>query len=489
MKHLLIDEANIAKTFRVRRQLHRPIPYPNNPLVFGAEYCDREKLAKSNIREKETPHLDQHALATSYEEGLDPWFNPCAFGRFAEVCSVVRSPLTGRLQMYYAINGGMNLVDSGWTGGTFVACYAESDNGVHWEMPDLNRVKVFGSTKNNIMFAPGLMPYVIVDEHESDPNRRYKAFIHPGPKIAWSADGIQWSDLQKAYLETDLGRSDGDTVCGWDEASQKYVAYFRPWKEFPNDSPDKPLKRKIGRAESDDFLHWKNHRCIFTADEKDGPWAEFERMLVFRHGDLYLGMAVVFLGFEEERVAISHMLGCAYVELVYSRDGVKWHRFEERDPFLSCKPGVRDAGCTLPAARPVEMDGQLFFYYFTSSKIHGEMPATFSAHLARLPMDRFVGWRADEEEGFVQTAPFICPGGQLWVNADARSGHLRVAVLAEDERHHVEHAAARCLYMQGDQMEHHARWQRAERLDALKGRTISLKFYLRQAELFAYRFA
>lgn len=489
MKHLLIDETRIMQTFRVCRQIHRPVPYPHNPLILGAEFCDREKIEEAaQIRQKQEPDLDQHEIVTSFQEGIDQWFNRCQFGRFGEVCSVVRSPLTGRLQMYYFINGGMNLVDSGWTGGTFVACYAESENGIHWELPALNRVKVFGTTTNNILFEPGLAPYIIVDEHDPDPARRYKALIHPGPKVAFSPDGIHWSELRKAHLETEIGRSDGDTLMGWDDRLQKYVAYFRPWKQLPTDPPDRPFTRTIGRAESDDFIHWKNHRCVFTADEKDGPWGEFERMLVFRYGDLYLGMINVFQGYEEERIVISHMMATTYVELAYSRDGVQWHRFAERDPFLSYRPGVRDRGCTLPAHQPVELDGQLYFYYFTSHALHGEMPVTFQIALARLPVDRFVGWRADEEEGFVQTAPFTCPGGKLIVNADTRGGSARVAVVEADGQHSLDHAAYRSVHLQGDQVEHRARWQRTDHLDALKGKPVSLKFYLRNAVVFAFRF-
>ena len=390
--------------------------------------------------------------------------------------------------MYYLVNGGMNFVDSGWTGGTYVGCYAESDDGVHWTMPELNRVCVFGTTKNNIMFEPGFEPNIILDKHDPDPNRRYKAFLHPGPNVAFSADGIHWSSPQKAQLKTDIGRSDGDTVLGWDDRIGKYVAYFRPWKEKPNDPPDQPLKRKIGYAVSDDFIHWKDHQTVFLADAQDGPWGEFERMLVYRHGDLYLGLIDVFQGYAEERIAISHMIATTYVELAWSRDGIEWHRFESRDPFLSWVPGVRDMGCTLPAHQPVEMDGQLYFYSFTSDAIHGELPASFRIRLARLPIDRYVGWRADAEEGFVQTTPFVCPGGRLVINADVRDGNLRVAVIEADGMHHLDYAVYRCIHMQGDAVEHLARWQHRDQLDEFKGKTISLKFYVRNAEVFAYRF-
>jgi hypothetical protein len=488
--HLLIDDKKIAKTFQVKQTVHRPIPYPANPLRFDGEFSDREKVEKAaKIQAQEVPVLDQHDIVfASFKEGLDKWFNSHAYGRFAIVSSVVRSPVSGRLQMYYYLNG-MNLVDSVWEGGAFAACYAESDNGIAWDLPKLNRVRMFGSKENNIMWDPGCFPYVVIDEHDPDPNRRYKALIHPGPNVAFSPDGINWSKMEKGHLTTAIGRSDGDTVLGWDPRIGKYVAYFRPRTEKPGDDPNKLLKRKIGYAVSDDFIHWGDHKCVFTAKPDDGPWNEFERMLVFRYGDLYFGQVLVLRGYEEERIALSHMLAPGYTELVWSRDGVEWHRFEQRDPFLSHVPGVRDMGLSLVAHQPVVVEGQLYFYYASTNAIHGEFPFSCQTHLARLDIDRFVGWRAEAEEGFVQTAPFQCPGGHLIINADVRAGSLRVAVIEEDGANSLEHSVVRSIHLQGDAIEHCASWQKTDNVEALKGKTISLKFYLRNAEVFSYRFA
>ena len=494
--NLLLNESKIDRAHLVRRVMHGPRPYAKNPIILGSDFCDREKLAELEAGkphlggQAEGPGLDQHKLTpTSQEKGFDRWFVPAQFGaRVVCPASVVRSPSTGRLQMYYSVTGGLDFAESGWSGGSSVTCYAESTDGVNWEMPMLRRVAVYGSDENNVLFPPGSYPYVIVDAHERDPGRRYKALIHPGPRIAFSADGLNWSEEQKAYLETDIGRSDGDTFFGWDGNHGKYVAYFRPWKEHPDDPEDRHFRRRIGRATSDDLIHWSDHHCVLSADERDPEATELERMQVFRYGDVYLGLITVLLTTPEQRHAVSHMVGSVYVELAYSTDGVVWHRFDERDPFISWKAGVKDDGMTFPAHGAVEVDGDLHFYYDANSLLHGEFPCSRCCHLARLTRDRFVGYRADEAEGYVLTKPFPCPGGKLRINADVRDGELRVAAIEEDGCHSVEHAVYRCVCIQGDRVEHVVRWQRTDNLDALKGRCVALKFYLRNAEVFSYWF-
>ena len=49
-------------------------------------------------------------------------------------------------------------------------------------------------------------------------------------------------------------------------------------------------------------------------------------------------------------------------------------------------------------------------------------------------------------------------------------------------------AAAVEVGVQGEALEHTVRWQRAESLDALRGETIALKLYLRNAEAFSFWF-
>lgn len=483
----LLGTSTVARASAETRLVHSlPLPYPKAALTLGSDFCDREKMEKRDeIRAAQGPHLDQHAVPLARGKGLHRWFNASVYGRFAQVRSVVRSPLTGKWQMFYLVHGNLDIAAE-WTGGSYVACYAESHDGIHWELPSLGKHEVFATRDNNVIFPPGFEANIVLDLHDPDEKRRYKAFLHPGPKVAFSADGIEWSELEAAKVETSIGRSDGDSIFGWDEDLKFYVAYLRPWGIAPDATEGTPFKRKIGRAVSYDFVHWKNHEVVLEAPQTPEHWIEIERMHVFRHGNVYFGLATMYEGYAEERVAISHMIARTHCELVYSEDGVQWHRFPERRPFLK---SFSENGMCLPGGQPVLKNGIFHFYYSSSAVLHGEMPSAMLPGLARQEASQLTGWRADEAEGTLETQRFTCPGGALDVYARVSpQGYLRVAVLMDDGLHDLDHAAYRCGYAQGSAAVHRMTWQRTSDVESLKGKTISLKFYFKEAEVSGFVF-
>ena len=84
-------------------------------------------------------------------------------------------------------------------------CYATSEDGTHWEKPDLGLVGYRGSRHNNIVDLPhpGVRPAggVLHDPEDPDPARRFKmAYEAPVPGsaekrfcVAFSADGVRWT--------------------------------------------------------------------------------------------------------------------------------------------------------------------------------------------------------------------------------------------------------------------------------------------------------
>lgn len=485
--HWLLGQKTVARSSPdVRLVSAVPQPYPQATLTFGSDFCDREKVEQQEkIRQTQVPHLDQHGVPLSQGQGRGAWFNASVYGRFAQVRSVVRCPVTGKFQMIYLVHGNLD-ISADWTGGAYAACYAESHDGIHWVLPNLGKYEVFGAKENNVIFPPGFEANIVLDLHDPDERRRYKALLHPGPKVAFSANGIDWSEPQPAVVETKIGRSDGDSIFGWDDALKCYVAYLRPWGISPEAPEGTPFKRKIGRAVSDDFVHWKDHALVMEAEDSHGGWHEIERMHVFRQGSIYFGLAAMYEGYVEERVAISHMIARTHCELVYSEDGVQWQRFPERKPFLK---SFSECGMCLPGGQPAISDKTLYFYYSSSSLPHGELPTAMSPCLARVEFSRLFGWRADDKEGYVETQSFVCPGGCLDVYADiSREGYLRVSVLAEDGMHHLDYAVYRCGYIQGASLQHRIVWQRRSDLHELEGEWISLKFYFKNADISGFVF-
>jgi hypothetical protein len=98
----------------------------------------------------------------------------------------------------------------------YVLCYATSNDGVHWEKPELGLVEYNGSKKNNIcqldaptFYASGAVLY---EPEDPDPNRRFKLAYEAGvpvraedlghhPRmrlhVAFSPDGLRWKNSPK----------------------------------------------------------------------------------------------------------------------------------------------------------------------------------------------------------------------------------------------------------------------------------------------------
>ena len=131
------------------------------------------------------------------------------------------------------------------------ACYAESEDGIHWKKPDLGLFEFEGSKKNNIVWAgAGAHDFTpFKDENPAcKPDERYKAVARGGGgMIAFkSSDGIHWSQLGSGPIITD-GAFDSQNLAFWDSARGEYRAYYRDFRDG---------RRDIKTATSPDFVKW-----------------------------------------------------------------------------------------------------------------------------------------------------------------------------------------------------------------------------------------
>ncbi|MBM4084630.1 MAG: hypothetical protein FJ272_07555 [Planctomycetes bacterium] len=82
-------------------------------------------------------------------------------------------------------------------------CYATSDDGIHWDKPNLGLVEYKGSKDNNLVDLPArwLAPAAVVlyEPEDPDPARRYKLVYEVWEKtavtfnVAFSPDGLRWT--------------------------------------------------------------------------------------------------------------------------------------------------------------------------------------------------------------------------------------------------------------------------------------------------------
>ena len=120
--------------------------------------------------------------------------------------------------------------------------------------------------------------------------------------------------------------------------------------------------------------------------------------------------------------------------------------------------------------------------------------------LAVLRQDGFVSLDAGPVEGTLTTKPMVWPGGDLLVNVDCNTvagptdrgtGYARVEVLGPRGGTVAGYRVRDCVtltddYKRGDPNQT-VRWRGERSLHALLGRQVRLRFYLRQARLYAFR--
>ena len=304
------------------------------------------------------------------------------------------------------------------------ACYATSDDGVHFERPELGLVEFDGSTTNNIVAehrdgAAHLFTHGMLDCPEMQPyepaERRYKGVTafgrdsdgQYGHGMVFSHDGIHWTEGESNPVIR--GRNHGDSVSlakvrhtTWrgDEPpaipSAKYAMFPKirtQVGEFerrciglclseatknPAVNWSVPVLTLTPDARDDDLTeeHLAAARDVLLYDHPDDHRSEFYAMVVHRYGDIFLGFLWIFdVAFECRRIGGSNQHGPLHVQLIASRDLVNWERIGDRKPILDRgEPGSFDAGMIFYHSVPIAVGGEWWIYYAGFDSCHTPGP-------------------------------------------------------------------------------------------------------------------
>ncbi|MEZ5354264.1 MAG: hypothetical protein R2762_16625 [Bryobacteraceae bacterium] len=409
-------------------------------------------------------------------------------GPFSGYATVIRHQ--GGFRMYYRgrPSGGAD-GDAGE-----ITCYAESPDGVHWTKPASN-VVLRGAVPYSHNFTPFL------DTRPGVPAaQRWKALAgisRSGLAAFISSDGLQWKKMRDEPVlpPSKVTRYDSQNLAFWSAAEGRYVAYFRVFKEIPGMG----RVRWVARTTSPDFLEWEEPvEMSFHHGDAAAPAEHLytnQTSPYFRAPHISVSIAARFLPkrqvlTEDEARAIQvdpgYFKDASDAVLFTTRGGARYDR-TFLESFL--RPGLGMENWTsrtnYPALNVVQTGPAEMSFYVNRN--YGQPTAYIARYALRL--DGFAALHAGFSGGEMLTRPLRFSGSELELNySTSAAGGIRVEIQDENGAPIPGYALEDSREIIGDQIERTASWKSGSGVAALAGRTVRLRFALKDSDLFSFRF-
>lgn len=384
------------------------------------------------------------------------------------------------------------------------ACYAESGDGIHWDKPALQALRLDESgivaaspadeaarfRHNNIVlagrFAHNFSPFPDTSPG-CPPTMKFKAVAgdHDNGLVGFvSADGIRWTAIREQPLVRD-GTFDSQNVAFWDSARERYICYSRYFHPVTPGAGAFEGIRCIQSCESPDFLHWSAPRP--NEYEADAPMEHFYTNAAIPCP----GAEHILLSFPMRFIPDRHKVpehaepGVSDTLLMSSRDGVRWNR-HFREAWL--RPGMDRRNWT--QRNGIVAHGILDTSVEEHSLYVNEHYEWEDACIRRLvlPRHRFASVHAGSREGGFATKPLLLSGSTLTLNfATSAAGSVEAQLEYEDGQPIAGFAFADCGRLYGDELDHSVVWAGEPSLAKLAGKAVRIRFKLKDADLYAFR--
>jgi hypothetical protein len=416
----------------------------------------------------------------------EPWEGP-----FCGYCTVIKDE--DRYRFYYR-----GLPEAGRDGSEQeVTCYAESTDGIHITKPKLRLFDVKSSKSNNVILADAAPV-----NHNFSPfpdtklgvpeDQRFKALggTEKSGLIAYvSADGIHWKKLRTEPVFT-KGKFDSQNVAFWSDNEQCYLCYFRTWT-----STGYTGFRSVGRTTSTDFLNWTEPEQMSFGDTPIEHIYTNQTHPYFRAPHIYISIAARFLPgrqiLSDEQakklnVNPNYFKDCSDAVLMTSRGGNIYDR-TFMEGFIRPGIGLQNwvSRSNYPALNVVQTGEAEMSLYVQHDY------AQPTAHLRRysLRLDGFASIHAPYEGGSFTTKPFTFTGRKLLLNfATSAPGFIKVEFQNADGKPIKGYSIKDATELIGNYIEHPAEWQHGTDVSTLSGRSIRLKFVMKDADLYSLQF-
>ncbi|MEO6808803.1 MAG: sialidase family protein [Isosphaeraceae bacterium] len=353
-----------------------------------------------------------------------------------------------------------------------VTCYAESKDGIHWVKPNLGLFEFDSSKENNIVWnGPGTHNFTPFKDANpaATAEAKYKALaLGKGGLLALqSPDAIHWTRLADAPVIT-KGAFDSQNLAFWDGYAKTYREYHRAFRKV----------RDIMTGTSPDFLNWT--APVFL-DYTGAPLEHLYTNAIMR----YARAPHLLVGFPTRFHPTTQQVEPTFMS---SRDGQTFHRFE--DPVIPFDaPEDRDGNrsnymawglLTLPGHdQELSVYGTEAYYKGPASRLR-----RFSYRL-----DGFAALHAGSEGGEAITRPVEFEGKRLVLNSrTADQGQIQVELQDADGKPIDGFTAKDSPDLSGDEINAAVSWTKGGDLSSLAGKPIRIRFILKDADLFSFRF-
>ncbi len=390
-----------------------------------------------------------------------------------------------RYRMWYRAN---------FNGAPSYTGYAESVDGVRWTKPNLGIIPISGSTANNVVWPPPGKPGSTVSIFKdanpaARPDELYKgtALVNrlangrAGLYGILSPDGLHWRLAQPEPIlvaPADDPMFDSHNIVLWDAARRRYAIYARGWKRHK--------VRDVRLFTSTDFRHWSEPTFLDFGDAPVEHLYKNAATPYYRRPDLILLFPKRYVPNRRHASVNWPLDGVSDVVFAFSYDGL---RFDRRYMEAFIRPGpdehnwherAVEAG---PALAPTGV-GEMSLYYVE----HYRTPEV-QIRRGVLREDGFVSLKAPYRGGSVRTKTIRFTGSRLVLNySTSAAGSIRIAIEDAAGQPIGGFRADDCPEIFGDDVNHTVRWKNGPDVAALAGRPVRLRFEMKDADLYSFRF-
>ena len=409
---------------------------------------------------------------------------------------VYSAPVAGDEQYLLYYRGRFPLRDGRDEAPEQAATVAVSDDGIHFERPELGIHDLGDGGRNNIIWrgnaGHNFMPFRDRNP-DADPDKRFKAVGGVGGRnlhAFYSADGFHWRLAQDEPLDVP-GKFDSANVAFWDAVIGKYRLFSRMGQ------PERG--RSIQSCESDDFLNWSEP--VPHQYDDGAPVEEFyTNATTLCPGAEHLLLSFPMRYVRERTTPVEDisamdypgsdkpgMTGMTDAVMMSSRDGVHWHR-----PFCEAwlRPGLDERNWThrntTPAPGILSLREDEWSMYVSE---HYAWPDNRLRRLSIRPWG-LASVNAGYAGGEMTTKPFTFTGGELRVNYSTSAvGSLQIELQDAESKPIPGFKLDEMTPIYGDRLDAGVAWQAGGDVSSLSGQVVRLRVRLMDADLFALRFA